>query len=589
MADLKKYLDTTALGTLVDQIKSEDAKVLAAAKKYTDDASYDVLGSAATAKSEAIADADAKFSVVNENIDKKADKTALEAEVTRATNKEAEIVASVESVDVKSTKNAEDIAAINNGSTGILAQAKAYASEEDAKVQSNVDAVAEDVVELTEYIGTIPEGATATDIVGYVQEKTAGIATDAALGELQAALDEVEADVTEIMGDYLKASDKEELQGNINAEAERASGVESGLNTRIKSIEEDYLKGTDKTELQGKINEKAAQTALDAEIERATGVEESLQSQINTIMNNPDAEGAINSINEFTAYVEEHGTIADGMRTDINKNKDDIAAEVKRAGEAESALSGRLDTLEAIDHNAYIAADTALKNELNGEIAKKADSSALTSAIETLENADAAMAERLDDIETVLGTGEGSVADQISTAKNEAIAAAAEDSTSKANAAQAAAIAKAVELDGAMNARVEAMEAIDHEHSNKALLDSYTQTESNLADAVSKKHTHANATVLNGITADKVSAWDTSEQNAKTYADGLNTAMSTKVDGVDTRVKTLEETIVDKAEADDLDAAVERIAKNETDITSLNTAINSFVAITPDEVTALFA
>lgn len=35
-----------------------------------------------------------------------------------------------------------------------------------------------------------------------------------------------------------------------------------------------------------------------------------------------------------------------------------------------------------------------------------------------------------------------------------------------------------------------------HEHSNKALLDTYTQTEANLADAVNKKHEHANKSEL---------------------------------------------------------------------------------------------
>ena len=48
------------------------------------------------------------------------------------------------------------------------------------------------------------------------------------------------------------------------------------------------------------------------------------------------------------------------------------------------------------------------------------------------------------------------------------------------------------DLDEAMNKRVEALEAIDHEHANKELLDTYTQTEENLADAVAKKHAHAN-------------------------------------------------------------------------------------------------
>lgn len=38
--------------------------------------------------------------------------------------------------------------------------------------------------------------------------------------------------------------------------------------------------------------------------------------------------------------------------------------------------------------------------------------------------------------------------------------------------------------------------AKSHEHANKALLDTYTQTEANLADAVAKKHSHANAAEL---------------------------------------------------------------------------------------------
>ena len=65
--------------------------------------------------------------------------------------------------------------------------------------------------------------------------------------------------------------------------------------------------------------------------------------------------------------------------------------------------------------------------------------------------------------------------------------------------------------------------------------------------------------------------------------------MTTKVDGIDTRVGTLETTIVDKAEQDDLDAAVERIAAVEAKAAANETAINSFVAIGVDEINALFA
>ena len=61
--------------------------------------------------------------------------------------------------------------------------------------------------------------------------------------------------------------------------------------------------------------------------------------------------------------------------------------------------------------------------------------------------------------------------------------------------------------DAKIESRVEALEAIDHEHANKAVLD--------------------------GITAENVAAWDAAEGNAKGYADDLDEAM-------DVRVKALE-------------------------------------------------
>ena len=73
--------------------------------------------------------------------------------------------------------------------------------------------------------------------------------------------------------------------------------------------------------------------------------------------------------------------------------------------------------------------------------------------------------------------------------------------------------AKAADLT-ALAGRVTTLEGQAHTHSNKALLDTYTQTEANLADAVAKKHEHSNKTVLNGITAEKVTAWDKVSEKA---------------------------------------------------------------------------
>ena len=76
-------------------------------------------------------------------------------------------------------------------------------------------------------------------------------------------------------------------------------------------------------------------------------------------------------------------------------------------------------------------------------------------------------------------------------------------------------------IENSILEKIESLSGTNHTHANKELLDTYTQTEENLADAVAKKHAHENAEVLNGINAEKVAAWDAAEQNAKDYADGL--------------------------------------------------------------------
>lgn len=55
------------------------------------------------------------------------------------------------------------------------------------------------------------------------------------------------------------------------------------------------------------------------------------------------------------------------------------------------------------------------------------------------------------------------------------------------------------DLVGAL-ADIVTLQSASHTHSNKALLDTYTQTETDLADAVSKKHSHSNKSVLDNVT-----------------------------------------------------------------------------------------
>lgn len=300
-------------------------------------------------------------------------------------------------------------------------EAEGYANAKDEAIAAAQKA-ADDI---TAYVGTFTASEGVDTVVKYIDAKTANIASDDRVDGIDERLTQAEKDIDAIEADYLKAADKTELEGKITAEKQRAEGIEGGLRTDVDAIKADYLKAEDKTELSNAITAEkeraegiegglrtdvntimgdylkaADKTELEgkitAEETRAKGVEESLQTQINTIMNNPDAEGAINSINEFTQYVKDHGTIADGFRTDIDKNKEDIAANAK-AIEDHETLAGqtyetktdaaqkltdakaytdaevakdreRLAALEAIDHDAYVAADTALKNELSAAI-----------------------------------------------------------------------------------------------------------------------------------------------------------------------------------------------------------------------------
>lgn len=61
------------------------------------------------------------------------------------------------------------------------------------------------------------------------------------------------------------------------------------------------------------------------------------------------------------------------------------------------------------------------------------------------------------------------------------------------------------------HSQVSGNSTIHHTHANKELLDSYTQTEADLANAVAKVHEHGNKGVLDGITSDKVNSWDGKE------------------------------------------------------------------------------
>lgn len=446
------------------------------------------------------------------------------------------VIAAGDTATLNSAKGYADSLASNYDAVGsantALESAKAYADGKDAAIQaaqSAAEAAASaasaadgkavaaqgEVDALETYVGTFTHD-TAKSVVEYINAKTDGIATSGNLEALGTRVTAVEGKVATIEGDYLKAADKTELEGKITAvqtavdtEKGRAEGIEAGLRTDVDVIKGDYLKAADKTELQGNIN------TVSAAVERLT--------------NGVSAE-EIDGVNDLIQYVKDHGTEVSGMQKDISDNANAIAG-----------VAGRMDTAEG------------KITTLEGAVATKVEQSAYDEKIAALEGADSGLSGRIATLEGKFGGADGSVEDMIADAKAEAIEAAASDAAGK-DAALKTEIETAYkkyadEEDAKIESRVDALEDDTHTHSNKDLLDTYTQTEANLADAVAKKHSHANADVLNGISADNITTWNT---------------------------------VTSKAAQSDLEAAVARIAANEA-------GLAAFVEVSEEEINALFA
>lgn len=97
-----------------------------------------------------------------------------------------------------------------------------------------------------------------------------------------------------------------------------------------------------------------------------------------------------------------------------------------------------------------------------------------------------------------------------------------------------------------------------------------------------KAHEHANADVINGITAEKVAAWDAAEQNAKDHATTLNNAM-------DTRMQTVEGKAHEHANKAELDL-IAAGDKAKWDAVAADYVKASEIEVISDaEITALFA
>ena len=112
----------------------------------------------------------------------------------------------------------------------------------------------------------------------------------------------------------------------------------------------------------------------------------------------------------------------------------------------------------------------------------------------------------------------------------------------------------------------------------------------NWNDAVSKEHVHENKGVLDGISSEKVAAWDAAETNAKGYADGLVSPVSQKVNTLEGNLAT-EKGRIDVIEADYLKGSDKTALENaiSTEKGRVDTLVNTTVPAIDSRVQALEA
>ena len=194
-----------------------------------------------------------------------------------------------------------------------------------------------------EFVGTLPEGATATNIVGYVQEKTAGIATNENLTELTSR---VAANETAIA----KKADSETVATDIAAALNDAKAYAD-------------TKAYDDTALAGRVK-----TLEDAGYQNAEQVESAITTATSTLATKSELNTVSTSLNEYKT--------SNNEAVALKAN----AADVYTKGEVDAAIGA----IEEYDDTALAARVTANETAIGTNTAGIADNK---SAIEALQGA----------------------------------------------------------------------------------------------------------------------------------------------------------------------------------------------------------
>lgn len=330
---------------------------------------------------------------------------------------------------------------------------------------------------LDAYIGDIPEEYEESNIVAYINKKAEETLSSATGGSSESA-----ASVKAALDAYKAQNDP------------KVAALEEDSHTHSNKEELDLIASGDKAKWDAAAtNNAAAAAAADAKATAAQADVDALEAKVGAVTDGKTVVQMIAEAQEAATYDDTE------VKADIKANTDAIGVlngEATVEGSVKKTVS---DEIAKVIAGAPESFDT-LKEVSDWIATHGQDAAQMNSAILALQ----AILDGIGDTES----GEKST-----------VVAYVTDAIAALNIGD---YAKAADLT-ALAGRVTTLEGATHTHANKALLDTYTQTETDLADAVAKKHEHSNKTVLDGITSEKVTAWDAAEQNAKDYADGLAT------------------------------------------------------------------
>lgn len=342
-------------------------------------------------------------------------------------------------------------------------EAQGYADAKDAAIAAAKkagDDAQTDVDALEAKVGTVPDDKTVVEMIADAQ--TAATYDDTA----------IKGRISTIEGDYLKVADKTALQSSIDAEKNRAEGIENGLRTDVDAIKADYLKTKDKTELSNAIQ----------------GVKDDVDAFFNAADVGADA---IDTLKELQDYINTHGEAAATLTTKVGN----LETTVGKAAEGDNPATGLVKSVA--DNASAIAAEKSRAETKEAELAA-ADTTNLQAAKDYAD-------------EKITALKIGDYAKQ------------ADLDTHTAN--------TDIHITAAERTKWNTAEGKAHTHANKDLLDTYTQTEENLADAVSKKHSHANAEELAKIADGDKAKWDAAQANAEATAAAALSAAKKDLEG----------------------------------------------------------